>query len=299
MTKTSIFFGVLSLMLVAAISGIVWQLTTRAAHNPVPQVNGIADQLGLPGLHSQEDASDFRAKSALLYNPNTDTIAFEQNGFARVPIASITKLMTAMVALDYGISWETPVSINPDEYVIGSRLQLFAGEQVTMRDLFYASLLGSANNATLAYVRQLNVPNDEFVQAMNRKAIELGLEQTRFVEVTGLDKENVSTAYEVAKMANAAFNKYPAIKLATSAPTYSFTVPATGRQHTIKNPNKNITSELQPYLGSKTGYLYEAGYCLVVQGTGAYEDRIAVILGSLAEEWHLVDIDRILHLPTI
>lgn len=299
MTKMTVIFGCISLALTIATGITIWQLTTHQPTVPTPLVNGITDSLGLPGLRAQEKDDEYRASSALLYNHAKDTIEYEQNGFERVPIASITKLMTAMVALDHGIDWDAPASIQPNEYVIGGRLQLFAGETVTMQDLFYASLLGSANNATLAYVRHLNIPQDEFVQAMNRKAIELGLEQTRFVEVTGLDKDNVSTAYEVAKLATVAFNQYPRIKNATAAPTYAFTVPATGRQHTIRNPNKNITSEQQPYTGSKTGYLYEAGYCLVVQGSGETQDRIAVILGGLAEEWHLVDIDKVLHRPLL
>lgn len=295
MHKATLFFSVLSLVLVAAISFTLHQIFTADASRTEPSVAGASDLFGLPGLRRKTDTQLFQATSAVVYDREQQSIIFEQNGFQRVPIASLTKLMTAMVALEYGIDWDAPVAIQPNEYVIGGQLRLFSGEQVTMRDLFYASLLGSANNATLAYVRQLGVPEDEFVRAMNRKAIELGLEQTTFVEVTGLDDNNVSTAYEVAKLAAAAFNLYPEIRAATTTPAYSFTVIGNGRQHTIANTNKNVTPDAQPYTGTKTGYLYESGYCLVVQGKNQSEMRIAVLLGSAGEQLHFIDIDRLLN----
>ncbi len=294
MAKSTYILGLIVVGLLAGIGIVTWQLTSASSDFTRPEVGTIAGSFGLPGLSSGEGGTTLRASSVLLYNNSTQTIEFEESGFERVPIASLTKIMTAMVAIDYGIDWDAPASINPDEYVIGGRLRLFAGEDVTMRDLWHASLVGSANNATLAYVRNLGVPEEEFVQAMNRKAIELGLEQTRFVEVTGLDPNNISTAYEVAKFAAVAFTEYPEISKATSLPSYSFTVPANGREHTINNTNRNIRPDHQPYRGSKTGYLYEAGYCLVVQGTGEQEDLVAVILGGLAEEWQFVDIERLL-----
>ena len=294
MAKSAYFFGLVSFGLLLAIGVVGWQLSDTSETSAPPAVSDIADQLGLPGLSTGDGDTTVRARNVVLLDTATNTIEFEHNGFERVPIASITKLMTAMVALDYGINWDELASINPDEYVIGGRLRLFAGEEVTMRDLWHASLVGSANNATLAYVRALGVPQDEFIQAMNRKAIELGLEQTRFVEVTGLDSDNISTAYEVAQLAAAAFANYPEIARSSSLPSYTFTVPANGREHTIANTNRNITDSSQPYQGSKTGYLYEAGYCLVVQGDNDRENLIAVILGGLAEEWQFVDIERLL-----
>ncbi len=218
-----------------------------------------------------------------MWNTETGAITFEQNAFERVPIASLTKLMTAMVALDHGITWEQSAEIQLNEYVIGGQLLLHPGEHVTMRDLFAASLLGSANNATLAYVRELGIPEQEFIRAMNRKAVELGLEQTYFTDVTGLDKENISTAYEVARMAEHAFKHYPEIARTTGRTEYSFVVGGSGREHTIRNTNKLIAEGNLEVLGSKTGYLYEAGYCLVLQGVGNAGKLIAVVLGNPSE----------------
>jgi D-alanyl-D-alanine carboxypeptidase len=260
-----------------------------------PQVGGASVDIGLDlGLH-KNDAKEFDAASVVLLETTSNQILFQQNAFERRPIASITKLMTAMVALDHGIDWDQEADIQLEEYTQGGRLLLFNGEKVTMRDLFNASLLGSANNATLAYVRQLGISKEEFVRAMNRKAIELGLEQTEFHDVTGLTPTNVSTAYEVAILAKAAFEKYPAIAQATTQKEYSFTVNTSGREHTIRNTNKLISELGEASGGSKTGYLYEASYCLVMAGEGELASRIGVILGSPSEQGNFGDMRRLLH----
>lgn len=237
-----------------------------------------------------------QASSALLWDSTDKKILFEQNAFERRPLASITKLMTAMVALDYGIPWDKEATILPQEYGVGGQLQLFSGEAVSMKDLVNASLLGSANNATFAYVRQLGIPSNQFIQAMNRKAVSLGLEQTEFYDVTGLDVRNVSNAYEIARIADEAFNKYPEISQITSQKEYAFTVHGTGREHVIRNTNKLISEQGEEAKGSKTGYLYESQYCLVMQGAGKTANRIAVVLGSEAENENFSDVDRLLHL---
>jgi D-alanyl-D-alanine endopeptidase (penicillin-binding protein 7) len=163
-----------------------------------------------------------------------------------------------------------------------------------MKDLFNASLLGSANNATLAYVRQLGITQEAFVQEMNRKAITLGLEQTEFTDVTGLSPENVSTAYEIAIMAHHAFTNYPEISQATSQKEYAFTVRGTAREHTIKNTNKMVQEGSLEVIGSKTGFLYEAGYCLVIEGAGKYKGIVAVVMDTPSEDAQFVEIDRLL-----
>ena len=291
---TTVFFASLSLFLAGATIFVTWKLLSEPATS-IPQAGGSSVKLGLP-INISGDTRQFTASSAVLLNSTNNQIMFEQRGFDRRPIASITKLMTAMVALDHGIDWDAPANIAPEEYVQGGQLILHPGEEVTMRDLFNASLLGSANNATLAYVRQLDIPKEEFVKRMNRKAIELGLEQTEFSDVTGLDLGNLSTAYEVAVMATTAFTKYPEISQATSQHEYSFTVIGSGREHTIRNTNKLISDNKEEVLGSKTGYLYEAQYCLVMQGAGELANRVAVILGNPSEQSHFAETDRLLHL---
>lgn len=281
----------------ACVTGLVgWAAYRYVPAKPHPQVGGTSLRFGLPGLSEQERSSDLSAKSALVLDTSDDSIAFEHNGFERRSIASITKLMTAMVALDYRIDLNYEGTILPQEYVTGGQLLLHPGERATMRDLLAASLVGSANNATLAYVRELGIPSDEFVRQMNRKAISLGLEQTEFTDVTGLDPNNVSTAYEVARMAEVAFTQYPIIAELTSQPGYEFVAKGTDRHHVIKNTNKLISEWGDVLTGSKTGYLYEAEFCLVARGSGESEHHIAVVLGSPSEFDHFNDIKRLLSL---
>jgi D-alanyl-D-alanine endopeptidase (penicillin-binding protein 7) len=289
-TWSTLFLGSVAAVLAVGTGITLWYVWQTPAAEP--PVLGAQVALGLPANDLVRDNRQFNAASALAWDTGAGEIIFEQNGFERRPIASLTKLMTAMVALDYGIDFDQTVSILPEEYVQGGRLLLHAGETVTMRDLFHASLLGSANNATLAYVRALNIPEREFLLAMNRKAVELELEQTFFVDVTGLDSDNVSTAYEISRLATAAFTHYPEIAEATSRAEYTFTVGGSQRSHTMRNTNKLVSEGGLKVRGTKTGYLYEAGYCLVT----AVEGRTTVILGSLSEPGHFADTQRLLNL---
>jgi D-alanyl-D-alanine endopeptidase (penicillin-binding protein 7) len=300
MARSTLIFAVIAILLVGMTGSVVWALVSRQPMAEGPTVNGISVDIGLePGKAVTNDSQQFTARSALLWDTERQTILFEQNGFDRVPIASLTKLMTAMVALDYGLPWDEQTTIEPHEYVQGGRLLLHPGETLTVRDLFNASLIGSANNATLAYVRMLPVAKEEFILAMNRKAVALGLEQTHFVDVTGLDPDNISTAYEVARMAEHAFAHYPALRESTNAMEYTFVISGSGREHTIRNTNKLVSEQQLSVQGSKTGYLYEAAYCLVVQGSAPYEHRIAVVLGSPSEPEHFADIKRLLERPEL
>ncbi len=294
MHKATIYFILICVVLAFSLGAVVSHIIRGAGNTSIPLAGGASIQMGLGEAVPQTNENLFTAKSALLYDTDTKTIVFQQNAFERKPIASITKLMTAMVALDKGIPWSQNADILPNEYVEGGELILHRDETVSMKDLFNASLLGSANNATMAYVRQLGFTKDEFVQAMNRKAIELNLEQTEFHDVTGLSPKNVSTAYEVAIMANYAFEHYPEISQATSQKEYSFAVQGTGRQHTIHNTNKMIKDWNVPLTGSKTGFLYEAGYCLVVQGADKLKNRVAVIMDSASEDAHFAETNRLL-----
>lgn len=274
--------------------GIVTTKIIQHSQEPIPLSGGSSIELGLSGNERENTGNAEQGKSTLLFNTDTNTIITQQNAFERRPLASITKLMTAMVALDHGIDWNKEATILPNEYGVGGELLLHPGETVSMKDLFTASLLGSANNATRAYVRQLGISDKEFIQEMNRKAIMLNLEQTEFVDVTGLNSKNVSTAYEVATLAHHAFTTYPAIAEATSQKEYSFTVRGTGREHTIRNTNKPVAEGKLAITGSKTGFLYEAGYCLVVQGAGIYKDRIAVVMNEISEHAQFAEIERLL-----
>lgn len=293
MHKTTFLFASISVLLAFGIGAVVSKIIQQS-HDTTPLAGGSSVELGLPGGDSEHKDNTTYNKSSLLFNTETNTIMFQKNAFERRPLASITKLMTAMVALDHGINWDKEASILRNEYGIGGELLLHPGETISMKDLFHASLLGSANNASVALVRELGLSQEEFVQEMNRKAIILNLEQTEFFDVTGLNSKNVSTAYEIAILAHHAFATYPEISASTSATEYSFVIRGSGREHTIRNTNKLISEQGMQTTGSKTGFIYDAGYCLVVQGAGIYKDRIAVVMNEVSEDAQNAEIDRLL-----
>lgn len=299
MPKSTLLFSFLAVIFAAITGLVIWQIAASGPVEPPAQVEGALIDLGLAATKPNQHNKKYAARSVLLWDTQSQSIRYEQNGFERLPIASITKLMTAMVAIDRGIPWEKSGTIDPAEYLHGGRLLMQPGEEASLRDLFAASLLGSANNATLAYVRHLNIPPEEFVQEMNRKAVAIGLEQTYFTGITGLEKENISTAYEVARMAEYAFKNYPDIAAITSRADYTFRFRGSDREHTIRNTNKLISEYGQLYAGSKTGYLYEAQYCLVVQGTGKSANLIGVVLGSDSEPDHFNIMQRLLIPPEL
>jgi D-alanyl-D-alanine endopeptidase (penicillin-binding protein 7) len=292
MSKAVVLWSLLAVLLALATGITVWLLWK----SPSPAVNPLTAPvaIGTGLVEGSQTPRHFEAASVVLWNTETGHLEFQQDAFVRRPIASLTKLMTAMVALDLGIPWDKSGGINVDEYGLGGNLLLHPGEEVSIRDLFNASLLGSANNATRAYVRLLGVDNAEFVRAMNRKAIALGLEQTQFADVTGLSDRNVSTAYEIARLAEVAWRDYPEIATATAQREYNFTIRTSGRAHTIRNTNMLIHEERLVVTGSKTGYLDSARYCLAVQGSGNAAHLLAVVLGSPSQEMNEADIYTLL-----
>lgn len=178
------------------------------------------------------------------------------------PIASITKLMTALVFLETKPDFTETYTITPDDYVLGGKLHLFTGDVVNLRDLFLTSLVASDNGATIALVHASGLSEKEFVSRMNEKAKELRLEHTSFVDPVGLSQYNVSTAKEAAILALAAFNNKE-IRKAMSLKEHSF--------KTLQDRDKYVEStdyllfddeeNIFVPLGGKTGYTDKAGYC--------------------------------------
>jgi D-alanyl-D-alanine endopeptidase (penicillin-binding protein 7) len=295
MKRSTVVLGAVCLMLGGALVGTAMALWPALSAPEIP-VGETYFEIGLNDVRPNGNSDIVESDSALLWDSEAGVIKYEANGFERRPIASLTKLMTAMVALDYGVDLDKEMTILPEEYRIGGRLVLAPGESVTMRDLLHASLMGSANNATLAFVRGVGVDEAEFLRAMNRKAIEIGLEQTEFVELTGLDFHNISTAYEVAKIAETAWRDYPIIAEITSKIKYQYIVRGSGREHTIVNTNNLMVDYDYKLAGSKTGYLYEAGFCLVVRKADD-NNLIAVVLGSPSEWDSMSDARTLLERP--
>jgi D-alanyl-D-alanine endopeptidase (penicillin-binding protein 7) len=237
---------------------------------------------------AENESSDYvlpvktlHSKAGVVINANTGKVIYAENAFEVLPMASITKLMSSMVAIDNKIGLEAVVTIPPDDYTIGGNLRIVAGrETVSVKDLFYASITGSANNAALAIAKLAKLSEVDFVSVMNRKAVELGLESLHFQEASGLSSNNSGSAYDVARMAGYAFLHYPLIMDAASQKEYKITTKNTKREHIIKNPNELFARASGQFVASKTGYLDEALYCLVLAKNTQGGMIVAVTLGN-------------------
>lgn len=218
-----------------------------------------------------------RAAAALLYNPRTDEVLWADRGLDQRPIASITKVMTALVLLDQEPELARDVVVSRRDVRRASTTHLVRGERVTLDALLHLALIASDNAAARILARASGWGTRLFVERMNRKAAELGLRGTRFVEPSGLDERNVSTPYDVARLIAAA-GEVPALSRIMRKWTHRLRTDR--RRVNIRNTNRLLRSR-HVIQGGKTGFINEAGYCLtaLVELPGA--DPVAlVVLGA-------------------
>jgi serine-type D-Ala-D-Ala endopeptidase (penicillin-binding protein 7) len=234
------------------------------------------------------------SSKALVINQNTGETIYAKNTNLPTPIASITKLMTAMVLLDAKQSLDEVIHVSDEDidYLKGTGSRLSIGAGLTRNDMLQLALMASENRAASSLASNYPGGRYKFVKAMNAKAQELGLINTHFVEPTGLDSENVSTAEDLAKMIQAAY-QYPEIRLATTSPSHE--VYLEGRDYPVNFNNTNgLVRGGEWQIGlSKTGFINEAGRCLVMQATIAGEPMIVVLLDSSGKSTRIGDANRI------
>jgi D-alanyl-D-alanine endopeptidase (penicillin-binding protein 7) len=235
------------------------------------------------------------ARSAVVLDPNTDQVLFAKNPDSVVPIASLSKLMTVMVFLEGRPDLDRWVAIHRDDWYGAGHTHLRPGELVSLRDLLHMSLMCSDNCATRVLARQADVNPDSFVDRMNAKCSELGLEHTRFVEVTGLDQRNVSTAGDCAHMLLAAARQ-PQIQEIMRTRAYSFST--SRRSMTIPNTDRLLYGRYE-VLGGKTGYINEAGYCFATWLHTDTRDLVAVVLGAPTAATRFADVARMVDRTTM
>ena len=201
-------------------------------------------------------------KSSLLIDYETGTVMAARNADQERPIASISKLITAMVLLDSGIDLKkTTEKITKKDARRSSRSRLSVGFEMTLYDLLHAALMNSDNRAARALARATSGSQEEFAKAMNKKAKSLGLKHSHFVEPTGLSSKNVSTAIEVAKILHYTYD-YPLLAEITSKKKYR--VKILNRKNTYREMATTNLLIHSPYkvLSGKTGYIRAADYCL-------------------------------------
>lgn len=246
-----------------------------------------------PGFAERAKHLNLKSSSALVVEQGSGRLLYAKNTQAVVPIASITKLMTAMVALDAQLDLEEPVKISAADVddIKGTRSRLRVGVMLTRGDLLRLALMSSENRAAAALTRAYPGGREAFVSAMNQKAIELGMWSTQFVDGTGLSSENVSTARDLAKMVNAAF-RYPLVRSYTTGTDHTV---RTTKGHILQYSNSNgLVKNPSWHIGlSKTGYISEAGRCLVMQAQIAAMPVVIVLLDSWGRKTRLGDANRI------
>ncbi|MBI1961110.1 MAG: D-alanyl-D-alanine carboxypeptidase [Parcubacteria group bacterium] len=226
------------------------------------------------------------APSILVMDSKTGEVLLERGSEIQRPIASLTKLMTAIEFLEHNPGWNVRVTILASDDTIPAKIYVKPGDVFTTHDLFYATLLKSANNAARALARSTGLSNEEFVARMNEKAKTLSMRGTSFSEPTGLSGANVSTAQDLYALARRAFSDIVFLQ-ATTPKALTIASVNSGKRHILENTNKAIDV---PYvvIGSKTGYTVEAGRNVIMKARNkAGREVIAITLGgeSPGSQW--------------
>jgi serine-type D-Ala-D-Ala endopeptidase (penicillin-binding protein 7) len=243
-----------------------------------------SDLSGNPGLHSAS-AIVLDADGNIIYSKDVNTVR---------PIASITKLMTAMVVLDADLDLDEKITITREDRdlirLTGSRLEY--GASLSRREMILLALMSSENRAATALGRTYPGGMNSFVTQMNSKARELGMTDSRFADPAGLKAENVSTASDLAKMVNAA-EAYPLITQATTTTRKEVRPYSRRGPLTYGNTNRLLKNASWDIELSKTGYINEAGRCLVMQANIEGEEVSIVLLNSFGKLTPFGDSNRL------
>ncbi|MBD3282546.1 MAG: hypothetical protein GF387_02980 [Candidatus Portnoybacteria bacterium] len=236
------------------------------------------------------DDPDVIARSAVVVNfdkeNGKDRVLFQKNSKEVLPIASLTKVMTAMIALD-NFSLDEKIKVSHDSVMtLGNKGGLIRGEELSVESLLYIMLIESSNDAAMALARDGRIPYNDFISFMNQKVVDLGLENTSFIDPAGLDPLNQSTAMEFAFLVKQALN-YPLIwDIFKIKETEVF---STDNKfiHSIVNTNK-LLGKISLFRGGKTGYTNEAGECMMtladVSASFSNNFLITIVLGSQDRE---------------
>ncbi|TAN79713.1 MAG: D-alanyl-D-alanine endopeptidase [Gallionella sp.] len=257
----------------------------RAAIKPDQDIVGTAFKPGTtPKLHSS---------IALIYDQQTQRPLYTKKSDTLAPIASITKLMTAMAVLDAQLPLDEEIGIDVADIdtLKGTHSRLHVGMKLTRSELLKLALMSSENRAAAALARTYPGGTGAAVAAMNAKARELGMQNTRFLDPTGLSSDNVSTAHDLVKMVAAARN-YTLIHQYTTTASHSVEG-RRGRGMRFTNTNPLVKSASWDIGVSKTGYISEAGRCLVMETTIGRRPVIIVLLDSWGKLTRIGDANRI------
>ncbi len=246
----------------------------------------------LAGLHSVQDQLDLKSSVALVIDQETREVLFSKNDSAVLPIASLTKLMTGLLVSEAKLPMEEMITITQDDVDTekGSRSRLRVGAMLTRGELLHLALMSSENRAAHALGRTHPGGMGAFVSLMNAKAKMLGMKDTKYVEPTGLSSNNQSSAHDLAKLVSTAYSDQVLRDFSTSTghqvAVGNRTLQFNNTNRLVKNPDWQIGLQ-------KTGYISEAGQCLVMQTKIAGRKLIMVFLDSAGKLSRIGDAERV------
>ncbi|MEC3765404.1 D-alanyl-D-alanine endopeptidase [Cupriavidus sp. SS-3] len=244
------------------------------------------------GLRDTDDALALRSSVALVMDQNSNEVLFQKNAGAVLPIASITKLMTALVVMESRLPMDEVLTITEEdrdtEKHSSSRLRF--GTQLTRQELLLLALMSSENRAASALGRHYPGGLPAFVQAMNRKARELGMNDSHFVDSSGLSSSNVSSATDLVRMVNAAYRN-PTIREYSTQTEHEVNV--LGRTQHYVSTNRLVRGGNWEIGLQKTGFISEAGQCLVMQARVHGRNVVMVFLDSAGKLSRFADANRV------
>lgn len=233
-----------------------------------------ASSTRLSDAAANELVPNIRSAAAIIYNPHTGDVLWENNSHAQRSIASLTKMMTALTFINDDPDLDQVVVVQRADVARASVTYLRAGERVTLRNLLHLTLIASDNAAARVLARVSPGGATEFIKRMNETAAHMGLTNTSYADPSGLDARNVSTAYDISHL----------IAFATSHPTLGpimrsseFTARSGTRTFKIRNTNKLLGTDLD-VVGGKTGFIRKAGYCLATLLQVPQGSQVAVVV---------------------
>lgn len=246
----------------------------------------------LAGLHTTLDPLSLKSSVAYVLDQDTHEVLLSKNPDAVLPIASITKLMTALVVTEAGLSLDDELTVTQDDVDTekGSHSRLYVGATLTRGEMLHLALMSSENRAAHALGRAYPGGLASFVDAMNVKAKLLGMQDTHYVEPTGLSSDNQSSARDLATLVNAAY-QVPLLRELSTSPEHEVSIGSRAMHFRttnglVKDPSWDIGLQ-------KTGYISEAGRCLVMQATMAGRKLIMVFLDSAGRYSRIGDAERV------
>ena len=248
----------------------------------------------LAGLHGASDPLALKSSVALVLDQDTHEVLLSKNSEAVLPIASLTKLMTALVIVEANQPMDEELAVTEDDVdtLKNSRSRLRVGTHLTREEMLHLALMSSENRAAHALGRNYPGGLEPFVAAMNRKAQELGMADTRYVEPTGLSSDNRSSARDLATLVNAAYQE-PVLREFSTSQEYQVAV---GRREVQFRTTNNLVRSPNWEIGlQKTGFINEAGRCLVMQAKLAGRKLIMVFLDSTGKYSRQGDAERVRH----